>query len=311
MCLWACLATTATAQGFVAPRGWRLDHDATLTHAPWGLAPQAAAAMAEFGLVRRQVGRYRHARQAAQLEVWLFGDSQGAYGAATYLRALRAPGREMARRQWLLRGEGAISARAWREWTRRVVGGTQGPLPLLRQHLPAAGLVPDSANYAEGPAGLAAIAPWLPAQAVNFPMEPVIAAGWYRLGREPAAQGQLIILSYPTPQIAAAQLAPIRSAAGLARRSGPFVVAWHGPASRQASKLLATVHYRAIVAWSQPIGLQSLPGLILAIFVLVGFILAVCLAAGLFAGGLRILLAKWFPRRFAAHADRLIRLKLQ
>lgn len=307
------MAATGAAQAVPGPPGWKRAGDKTYSQAPWALAPQLAAAMREYGLQRRSAAAFRRAGRAVRLQVWTFADSRGAYGAESFLRAVHAPGRFMARQRWVLRAQGPLPPEAWRFWTRKLAGGAPAPLPLLWQQLPQRHQVAQSVGFAEGPEGLAALAPWLPSPAVNFAMEPLIATAQYRLhgagGR--AVSGQLAILSYPTLQIAAAQLRPIRASATMARRSGPLVIAWRGADVPAARAVFGTVHYRAIVTFSPPIGVGSLPGLILTIFVLIGFIAAVCLAAGLFAGGLRVLLAKWFPRRFALHPDRLIRLKLQ
>lgn len=316
------------------PAGWEIARSQDFTQFPWGLDGQAAAAMREFGLVRRQTTRYvaadagRGERPGSKLDArlsttaWIFADTHGAYGAKTYLRSLAGaasspmrPARLALRRQWLLTASGAIPARSWRSWVDAVAGKTAPPLPLLRQQLPRRGLVAHSAGYAEGPASLAAAAPWLPPKAVNFAMEPVIATGRYQWRSRQDAPGtspggELVILSYPTPQIAAAQLQPIRAAADLARRSGPLVVAWHGPAAPEARHLVSAVQYEAVVTWNHPLHAKTLAGLILAIFVLIGFILAACVAAGVFTGGMRMLLAKWFPGRFALRPERIIRLKL-
>ncbi|MGH9491791.1 MAG: hypothetical protein ACRD2F_06100, partial [Terriglobales bacterium] len=112
------------------------------------------------------------------------------------------------------------------------------------------------------------------------------------------------------PQIASAQLREISPYASVARRSGSLVVAWHGAATAQSRRLVAEVQYRPLVTWSQPLGWRSLPGLILAIIALIGCIAVACLAGGLFAGGVRVLLAKCFPQRFGFRHDRIIRLKL-
>lgn len=304
---------TAAARALPAPPGWKRAQHKIYSRAPWALAPRLAAAMREYGLELRSAATFRRAGRAVDLQIWTFADSRGAYGAQSYLRAIHAPGRILARQRWVLQAQGPLPPGEWRRWTGRVAGRAPAPLPLLWQQLPRRHQVARSAGYAEGPVGLAALAPWLPSRAVNFAMDPLIATARYRLrgadGR--VVSGELVILSYPTLQIAATQLRPIRAAAALARRSGPFVVAWHGAVVPEARTVFGAVHYRAIVTWSPPIGVGSLPGLILTIFVLIGFIAAVCLAAGLFAGGLRVLLAKWFPRRFALHPDHLIRLNLQ
>lgn len=332
--MWALLALAVAAQAPAAPvsnrhaprsqaelpgpPGWNRIRIQTFRQFPWGLDARTAAAMREFGLARRQEAWYARGPGGPRLRttVLVFADGRGSYGAGTFLRATRhagaaavaPPARQLARRRWLLMAQGPISAAAWKRWVAQVAGKIPSPQPVLRQRLPRDGLVAHSAGYAEGPAGLAVAAPWLPAAAVNFAMEPLIATGNYGGGASP--RGQLAILSYPTPQIAAAQLREIAPYASVARRSGSLVVAWHGAATAQSRRLVAEVQYRPLVTWSQPLGWRSLPGLILAIIALIGCIAAACLAGGLFAGGVRVLLAKCFPQRFGFRHDGIIRLKL-
>jgi hypothetical protein len=126
--------------------------------------------------------------------------------------------------------------------------------------------------------------------------------------------GQITLLIYPTPQLAAARLRDIDAflKAGnsqatwpqplaeshpsslLTRRSGPIVAVITGslPAAT-AHKLLNQVNYQADVVWNNPQGYVSegskVARLILGIFALVGILGGSAILLGLFLGGGRAL----------------------
>jgi hypothetical protein len=126
--------------------------------------------------------------------------------------------------------------------------------------------------------------------------------------------GQVTLLIYPTPQIAAARLRDIdaflkagnaksawpqalaqsRPDSLLTRRTGPIVAVVSGslPAAT-AHKLLNQINYQADVVWNNPQGYISdgskVARLILGIFALTGILGGAALLLGLFLGGGRAL----------------------
>ena len=126
--------------------------------------------------------------------------------------------------------------------------------------------------------------------------------------------GQMTLLIYPTPQMAAARLRDIdaflkagntksawpqplaesRPDSLLTRRSGPIVAITSGslPAAT-AHKLINQVNYQADVVWNNPQGYISdgskVARLILGIFALTGILGAAAILLGLFLGGGRAL----------------------
>src|SRR6266853_139744 len=137
----------------------------------------------------------------------------------------------------------------------------------------------------------------------------------------PQGEASMIIVGYPTPQIAREQLTIMQSASlpggpFYFKRSGPFVVAIGGsiPAD-EAQSLLASVNYDADVTWNQPTKLkptEDRAGFIVALVLLCIIAVLGALIFGFMFGGLRLLAARLFPKVFNhPKAVEFIRLNLK
>jgi len=176
---------------------------------------------------------------------------------------------------------------------------------------PQAGAVKGSQRYILGAASLAAFAPELPANLFGLQYSPEAEVARYRGS---TGEQALIVISYPTPQMAREQAAAMENAKlGLIKRSGPLVALVPAPSdAAAAAKLMKQVSYQASVQWNEfvpvPVKAQSVGQMILAIFSLAGIVLAFCVLSGLAYGGIRI-----FRRRFgnADASDAMIVLNLQ
>ena len=76
-------------------------------------------------------------------------------------------------------------------------------------YLPKLGYVKNTAKYVVGPVGLEKIGSPLPAQLVDFSVGSEVALGTYQTSD---GQASLILISYPTPQIAAEHLRQLDAA---------------------------------------------------------------------------------------------------
>ncbi len=173
-----------------------------------------------------------------------------------------------------------------------------GAPPPLLQHMPAAGLVPNSERYILGPAVLARIAPEIPPSVAGFHLGSEAQAAEY------ATKGgelKLLVFSYPTPQLARAQMEEFLKLHNvMAKRSATLIGVVVRPFSQdEAEKLLAKVRYEGTVTFDQkpPSRRDNVGDLILNIILLCVLIAGFALMAGLGVGGGRILLAKLFPGR--------------
>jgi hypothetical protein len=138
-----------------------------------------------------------------------------------------------------------------------------------------------------------------------------------------------MLISYPTPQIAADHLRrieaarpqssqPASSASGanaspilqrpiFDKRTGPIVVVAAGPLSQaEAKSLLASVNYDANVTWNENTYFtkrDNLANLLVNVIILCFIIIGFALVAGVAFGGIRILAKRLFPGRVFDRAE--------
>ena len=194
--------------------------------------------------------------------------------------------------------------------------GNTRNLPGLPAYLPAQSYVKNSAKYVVGGIGLEKINAPLPAQLVNFSAGAEVVFANYNSSGGPAA---LMLISYPTPQIAAEHLRQIDAAtqagtqpkadgsfpldAGrvFTKRTGPIVVVASGPLSAsEAISLLASVNYDADVTWNENTSFSkkdNLANLLVNIILLCGILMGLALVAGIAFGGIRIMVKRIMPER--------------
>jgi len=174
-------------------------------------------------------------------------------------------------------------------------------LPNLPEYLPKRGAVENSAKYVLGPQGFAVGKSPVSADLVNFAVDPEILAQSYTTSDGPVS---LMLVQYPTPQIAierlrAFQAAPESGSGFVARRTGPILVVESGAVgSSDAKGLLNSVNYEAEVTWNEATSISkrdNVGNLLIAVFGLIGILLVFALLFGLFFGGIRVLLTRYFP----------------
>ncbi len=190
-------------------------------------------------------------------------------------------------------------------------GERKGQLPGLLDYFPRTGQIGKSPRYILGPASLAEFAPQLPADLFGLQYSPEAAVARYR---GTGGEQTLIVISYPTPQMAREQAAAMEHIKlGLVKRSGPLVALVPAPPdAAAAAKLLKQVSYQASVQFNEsvpvPVKPQSVAQMILAIFTLAGIVLVFCVLSGFAFAGIRIL-----RRRFgnAGAGDGMIVLNLE
>lgn len=171
-------------------------------------------------------------------------------------------------------------------------GLSKGPLPPLLDFFPKADLVKQSKRYILGPASLSEFAPQVPAGLFGLQYSPEAEVARYG----PSSGNQtLIVISFPTPQMAREQAAAMENAKlGLVKRSGPLLALVPAPTDAvAAAKLMRQVSYQASVQWNEfvpvPVKAQSVAQMILSIFTLAGIVLVFCLLSGLAFGGIKVL----------------------
>ena len=263
-----------------------------------------------------------------------FADASGAFGAYTfYLRPdmtkedFGDQGVSIGDRALFYRGhvlidaqfskETAMSAAELRELAGSLPrpGGSLGNLPSFIEFLPRKDYISNTQKYVMGPVALASLDPPVSADLVDFGASSEVSIAHYST---PSGEATLMLISYPTPQLAADHLRRIDAAhqlkqpqSGISeitgsgtffdKRTGPIVaIAAGGISDGDAKTLLGRVNYEASVTWNTPsesAQVRDLYMLILNIVVLCAILAGLAIIAGVAFGGIRILMKRLYPNR--------------
>jgi hypothetical protein len=326
-------ATVAPAAPPLLPTdfaGWSLSGPAQESAAPEAADAANASVLKEFGFQQFSAAHYANADNKLSVRAIRFQDASGAFGAFTFFRRAGSIPEQIGRSAaWdgshVLFWNGAtlvdatldkvtpMTASELRELAKDLPQppGSANVAPPLPGYLPRQDLEVNQTHYSLGPEAYARGGGVLPPPLVDFPTSAEAVTANYS-SRD--GDGQMTLLIYPTPQMAAARLRDIdaflkagntksawpqalaesRPDSLLTRRSGPIVAITSGslPAAT-AHKLINQVNYQADVVWNNPQGYISdgskVARLILGIFALTGILGAAAILLGLFLGGGRAL----------------------
>jgi hypothetical protein len=314
--------------------GWQISGSPQTSKDPAVADPANATLLKEYGFTDFESGIYtRDDGRKLTVKGARFADASGAYGAFTYYKlpqmlkeTIPDQAASLNERVLFYRGNilvdvvfeklSAMSAAELRELSQALplpAGNTRN-LPSLPAYLPKLGYVKNTAKYVVGPVGLEKISSPLPAQLVDFSVGSEVALGTYQTAD---GQATLILISYPTPQIATEHLRRIDAAnepsvprlAGTPqplnigpvfdKRTGPMLVIATGAISPdEAKSLLSAVNYEADVTWNENTysgKKNNLANLLLNIFLLCAILMAFSAVAGLALGGIRIFFNRILP----------------
>jgi hypothetical protein len=321
--------------------GWQIQGASQASKDAAAADPTNAALLKEYGFNDFEAATYKSDDgRTLKIRAARFADASGAFGAYTfYLHPEMAreeigdQGASLNQRVLFYRGHilveavfsqmSAMSAAGLRELAGVLPrpGGNAGNLPPILAFMPHHGYAGNTEKYAEGPLALAAIAAPLPAELVDFGASPEVVLGQYST---PSGEATLMLIEYPTPQLAAEHLRRIDAAhhgaqpqAGVAtvenvgpffdKRTGPIVAIAAGPLSQSdAQTLLGAVNWDASVTWNENTYFDkkdNIANLLVNIILLCIIVGAISLAAGVAFGGARILLRRFFPGRVFGRAD--------
>jgi hypothetical protein len=315
--------------------GWQISGAAKASKDPVAADSPNAALLKEYGFTDFESATYtRDDGRKLNLKAARFGDASGAYGAFTYYKmpqmlkeTIPDQGASLNERVLFYRGNilvdavfdklTAMSAAELRDLSQALPSpaGNARNLPALPAYLPKLGYVKNTAKYVVGPVGLEKISSPLPESLVDFSVGTEVALGTYETSDGHAT---LILLSYPTPQIAADHLRRLDAAhqpnssqpAGTPalldiggpifdKRTGPMLVVATGSISQgEAQSLLSAVNYEADVTWNENTysgKRNNLGNLLLNVFLLCAILIAFSAVAGLAFGGIRIFFNRILP----------------
>jgi hypothetical protein len=316
--------------------GWQVQGTAQ-TSGEAGIAdPANAAILKEFGFsdfasatYRRDDGRTLKVRAAR------FADASGAFGAYTFYlqpnmlkEQIGDQAASLNSRVLFYRGHvlvdaafsslSAMSAAELRELAGVLprTSGNAANLPPILAFMPHRGYVANTEKYALGPLAFGALSSPITAQLVDFTASAEVAMGKYI---SPGGQASLMLIEYPTPQLAAEHLRRIDATrqaappqAGVAaiengggpffdKRTGPIIAIAAGPLSESdANALLGSVNYEANVTWNENTYLDknnNVGSLLVNVIILCFVLGAIAIVAGIGFGGIRILVKRFFPNK--------------
>jgi len=290
---------------------------------------EAAAVLSEAGMVQVIRRGYANGAHALTLTLYQMRDSSAALAAFGYLRAPEMVPSDLGLaaavsrdRAVILSGSAVVEVTGLAEAAvsdlRELAAvlsrsADKTPPPPVPTFLPAAHRIAGSERYILGPVALRAAAaefsrPALAAIAdkVGFDAGAEAVLARYRDTRGEAA---LLLLEYPTPQLAGLHLKHIEAALGTLasssatpiRRTGSllsFVLPGASPAA--ATALLDGVRYETGVTWNEPSHTATDPpwsALVVNTIVGTGVFLAAAFAFGIAFGGVRIVTKLLFPGR--------------
>ena len=282
------------------------------------------AVLKEYGFTDSETATYtRDDGRKLTIKAARFGDASGAYGAFTFYREPAMKTEEIGTKAASLNDRilffrsnvlvdaifdrvTEMSGSELRELAAALPSakGSADNLPNLPEYLPKKDAIANSAKYILGPQALLASHAPLTAEQIDFAHDAEVLYQGYT---SPNGELTLMIVNYPTPQIAGDRLKVLQNAKQangaplLVRRSGPLVdIVTGATGSGDARDLLNSVNYEAEVTWNEATSFSkrdNIGNLIVAVFALIGIILLVSLIFGVFFGGIRVLAKRFFPDR--------------
>lgn len=303
--------------------GWQKNAASVKTSSdPTAADPADAAVLKEYGFSDVETATYTRDDRKMEVKAARFSDTSGAYGAFTYYVLPQMQTEKISdqaasnnKRILFYRGNvlvdvaldrvtamSAADLRALSDALPRPRGTTSAP-PTLPSHLPKQSYVPHTEHYVMGPVALERLQLPLPSSLVDFSKDPEIASAMYKSSE---GEATVLLIAYPTPQIAMERLRAMQSASLPAgqfqfKRTGPIIAVVNGnvPAG-EAQSLLASVNYDAEVTMNEatkPDPKNNIGNLIIGVFMLIGVLLVISLILGVAFGGVRVVAKKFFPNR--------------
>ena len=279
--------------------------------------PAFAAIVKESGLVAASSRNYKSASQTVQLTVYTFHDSSGAYEAYSAMKA--ADGAPRAASTWIARGNqvlwiyGSSSlspdvVRAAETWERSISDGVASPP--IATYLPQDNKDLLSERYALGPVafrdaikslGRGDAAGLVDAAGFNSGAEAMFAK--FKAGKDDAT---LLLIEYPTPQLAELHLRHLQralqdaklSTSSIERKGSLLSIVLAPSSTKYAEKLRDAINYETEVTWNEPSTTATDPPItstLVKIIVATGVFMMFTIVFGIAFGGVRVITKRLFP----------------
>lgn len=312
-----------------------------------GATPLATLVLQEDGLKATERRAYTLGTDSFDATVYSFGDTEGAYGAYSFLRTpdmaqanLTQHSSISQNRALVLTGNLLIDFSNLQnrkkdsdaiELIVAEAGGHArwGAYPPLVQRLPTKDFVPRSDHFILGPLALAQFLPLADGDWLGFSKGAEAELAHYRLAGHDST---MVIVDYPTPQIAADQLRQLKSRLGVittdnlaispnsatasagnsrlyARRDSTMLaLIANAPSEKAANSLLDQFNSGLVLTWNTEVLETNQPSMVTVVigtFVGAGEICAFALLGGLLFAGFRLLIKRLWPGRVFDRAMQL------
>jgi len=300
-----------------------------------------APVLKEYGFARLEKAAYtRDDGRNLTVRAAVFEDASGAYGAFTYYysdemgeETIGGQAAFLNNRVLFYQGNvlvdavfdkmSVMSAAQLRELAGLLprAEGNRGKPPSLPTYLPKRvfqkNFEKNTTKYILGPVTLDRVGSPLPGSMVDFKAGAEVVMGKYAAT---AGDSTLMLIEYPTPQIAADRLRQIDASVDVSHRvaqqqpgvesmvdvgpffdsrTGPIIVIAAGPLSKsEARSLMSSISYDVDVTWNENTYVSKKDNLANFLFnaiVLCGIVVGLALVAGIAFGGLRIIVKRFFP----------------
>lgn len=188
------------------------------------------------------------------------------------------------------------------------------PLPPIRTYLPAEGRLVGSERYAQGPEALQralaeAHEPEMPAlvDAIGFGKAADAEAMLARYSSQGKSSGVLLLLEYPTPNVAEqhihhlAEVLPTAANQGedsILRKGSLLSIVLSASSPEYAKSLREASDYETQVTWNEPSQTLTDPpitSIMVKIFIGTGVFMVAAIVLGIAFGGVRVLTKRFFP----------------
>ena len=322
---------TQSSDGAFAPSAAQA---ATGAGEPASATRDAASAAKEYGFAGGEQASYSQSSQTLEVTLYKMKDPSGAYGEYSYQRM---PGMERASltdhsaitpdRALVLTGNLVVDIQgknltAHAADLKALVSDVRkhahdGPLPTLWQDLPQKNVVEGTDRYILGPQTLDQFFPGGLGGSVDFSNGAEAEVAQYRVGGRDAT---LLIVDFPTPQMAESMLANIQknfsvngsnpgsnSPAFFATRSLTLLAVVAGaPSEKEADALLGQVQPGTVLTWNEPTFQFKEPSIGVMVVGTIegtGVICLFAVIAGLAFGGLRVVVKRSLPGKIFDRAE--------
>ncbi len=314
--------------------GWQMQGSPQTSTNAAAADPSNAAVLTEYRFIDLATATFtRDDGRTLKVRAARFADASGAFGAYTFYlqpemnreqigdQAASAGDRVLFYRGHILvdakfSTQSPMSAAELRELAGALPSpvGNNGNLPSFIQFLPRREYITNTQKYVMGPVALSSLNLPVTSDQVDFGSSSELTLAHYQM---PSGDATLVLISYPTPQLAAEHLRRIETAHGITsssqngvstingagsffdKRTGPIIaIATGGVSDSDARNLLGMVNYEASVTWNTPTTnreAHDLYALILNIVVLCAIVGGLAIIAGVAFGGFRILMKRFYP----------------